>query len=78
MIRYQDERADRVDALRTRYLAGEFSATVFSASLHGVGGMTGEDIRHELGNYAPPAPGQAFEERRMEASRLWLKNYRNC
>jgi len=35
----------------------------------------GEDIRHELGAYAPPAPGQTFEERRLEAIHQWIRRY---
>mgnify|MGYP001606221063 CR=1 FL=1 len=75
MIRHQDERSERVEALKTRYLRNEISEAVFRASLHGVGGMTAEDIRHKLNEFAPPPREQTFEERRLEVSHKWLKDY---
>ena len=75
MIRHYAERIDRVEALRIRYLRNEITEAVYRASLHGVGGMSGEDIRHELGAYAPPPRAQTFEERRLEVSHNWLREY---
>lgn len=61
------ERQERVEARGAEYRAGAMTEAQFSAYLFAMR-YRGEDIRHELGNYAPPAPGQTFEERRLEAS----------
>ena len=76
MIRDYIERADRVEALTTRYLRNEISEAVFRASLHGVGGMTAEDIRLRLNDFTPAPPVPDFEERRQEASRIWLDKWK--
>lgn len=76
MIRHQNERTECVEALKVRYLRNEISEAVFRASLHGVGGMTAEDVQHTLNEFAPPKPlPRTFEERRMEVSRHWLNRY---
>jgi hypothetical protein len=69
------ERQERVEARGAEYRAGAMTEAMFSAYLFSMR-YRGHDITHELGNYAPPAPGQTFEERRLEASHLWLKEYR--
>ena len=66
------ERQERVEARGAEYRAGLMTEDQFRGYLFAMR-YRGHDITHELGNYAPPAPGQTFEERRMEASRQWLK-----
>ena len=68
------ERQERVEARGAEYRAGFMTADQFRAYLFGAR-YRGHDITHELGNYAPPAPEQTFEERRLEASHVWLRGY---
>lgn len=68
------ERQERVEARGTEYRAGLITEAHFSAYLFSMR-YRGQDIRHELGNYAPPARAQTFEERRLEASHMWLRGY---
>lgn len=75
MIRDQRERDDCIATLKIRYWTGEISEAVFTAGLHGAGGMCAEDIRHTL-NMLAREPKQTFEERRMEISSRWIKEYR--
>jgi hypothetical protein len=68
------ERQERVEARGAEYRAGLMTEAQFSAYLFGMR-YRGHDIRHELHNYAPPAPAQTFEERRLETSRIWMRRY---
>jgi hypothetical protein len=68
------ERQERVEARGAEYRAGLMTEAQFSAYLFGIK-YRGQDIRHELRNYAPPAPAQTFEELRLDVSRAWLRNY---
>jgi hypothetical protein len=68
------ERQERIEARGAEYRAGAMTEDQFRAYLFGMR-LRGQDITHELGNYFPPAPAQTFEERRMEASRLWIRSY---
>jgi hypothetical protein len=68
------ERQERIDARGAEYRAGCMSEDQFRAYLFGAR-QRGEDIRHTMNEFAPPAPGPTFEDARMEASRQWLKNY---
>lgn len=69
------ERQERVEARGAEYRAGAMTEAQFSAYLFSMR-YRGHDITHELGNYAPPAPGQTFDERRLEASHQWIRRYR--
>lgn len=68
------ERQERVEARGAEYRAGLMSEDQFRAYLFGMK-FRGEDLRLELGAWAPPAPAQTFEERRLEMSQRWLKRY---
>ena len=76
MIRDQRERDEQITALKVRYWCGDISEAVFTAGLHGAGGMCAEDIRHTMNDLARE-PKPTFEQRRMEASRDWMESYRN-
>lgn len=69
------ERQERVEARGAEYRAGAMTEDQFRAYLFGMR-YRGDDITHELGNYAPPAPPLSFEERRLEASHKWIRSYR--
>jgi hypothetical protein len=69
------ERQERVAARGAEYRAGAMTEAQFRAYLFSMR-YRGEDLRLELGAWAPPAPAQTFEERRLEVSRQWLKGYR--
>lgn len=78
MIRDYNDRQESVEALTVRYLNNEISESVFRASLHGVGGMTAEDIRLRMLDFPrPPAP-PTHEELREEASRKWLQSWKKA
>jgi hypothetical protein len=68
------ERQERIQARGGEYRAGLMSEELFRAYLFSMR-VRGEDIEHELGAYAPPQRAQSFEERRLEASHQWLKEY---
>ena len=68
------ERKERVETRGAEYRAGTMTEAQFRAYLFGMK-FRGEDIRIEMGAWAPPAPAQTFEERRLEASRQWLRRY---
>lgn len=70
------ERQERIAARGAEYRAGSMTEDQFRAYLFSMR-MRREDIRLEMGAWAPPAPKQTFEECRLEASRLWLKGYLN-
>lgn len=69
------ERQERIEARGAEYRAAAMTEDQFRAYLFGMR-VRGEDIRHELGAYAPPAPPTTFEEARLEASRQWVRSYR--
>ena len=71
MIRDAKERDECIAALKVRYWCGEISEAVFTAGLHGAGWMCSEDIRHTLNDLARE-PRPTFEQRRMEASKMWM------
>ena len=68
------ERQELIAARGAEYRAGSMTEAQFAAYLFGMA-LRGEDIRLTMGAYAPPAPKQTFEERRMEVSRHWLNRY---
>jgi hypothetical protein len=68
----QRDQEERIQARGQEYFAGEMSEAQFSAYLFGMK-LRGEDIRHKMREYAPPAPAQSFEEHRLDVSRQWLK-----
>lgn len=74
MLSWKD-RQERIEARGSEYRAGAMSEAQFSAYLFSMK-LRGEDIKHEIGTYAPPAPKQTFEERRLEVSHAWIKEYR--
>lgn len=69
------ERQERIEARGAEYRAGAMTEEQFRAYLFGMN-QRGEDIRHTMNEYAPPARGPTFEDRRLEASHKWLKGYR--
>ena len=70
------DRQDRIEARGDEYRAGAMTDEQFRAYLFGMR-QRGEDIRHTMNEYAPPAPGPTFEDRRLESSRQWMKSYVN-
>lgn len=70
------ERQERIAARGAEYRAGAMTEDQFRAYLFGMR-VRGEDIRFEMGSWAPPVPEQTFEECRLIASRQWLKGYLN-
>lgn len=72
----REERQKRVEARGAEYRAGVMSEEQFRAYLFSMN-RRGEDIRHTMNEFAPPRPPQTFEERRMEISRQWIKDYQN-
>lgn len=68
------ERQERIEARGAEYRAGMMTEAVFAGYLFSMR-LRGEDISHELGTYAPPAPKQTFEERRLEVSYQWIRSY---
>lgn len=73
MLSWRD-REERIAARGAEYRARQMTEAAFSAYLFSMH-LRGEDIRHKLNEFVPPAPPQTFEEKRMEESRLWLKEY---
>ena len=71
------ERQERVEARGAEYRAGLMTEQMFRAYLFSMR-YRGEDIRLELGAYAPPPRAQTFEERRLEVSHQWLREYLSC
>lgn len=69
------EREDLIEARGAEYRAGLMTDIQFRAYLFGMK-LRGEDIRHRLADFAPPAPAPSYEEQRMEASRQWMADYR--
>lgn len=72
MLSWKD-RQERIAARGSEYHAGAMTEEQFRAYLFSMR-LRGEDIRHELGTYAPTPP-QTFEERRMEISSRWIRSY---
>lgn len=68
------ERALRISANGEAYRAGAMTDDQFRAYLFAMR-YRGEDIRHTMLEYAPPAPAQTFEEYRLKVSRIWLDSY---
>jgi hypothetical protein len=68
------ERQERIAARGAEYRAGLMTEDQFRAYLFSMR-LRGEDIRYELGAYAPPPRAQTFEERRLEVSHNWLREY---
>lgn len=68
------ERQERIAARGAEYRAGSMTEDQFRAYLFSMR-VRGEDIRLEMGSWAPPVPQQTFEERRLEASSLWLRRH---
>lgn len=69
------ERQERIEARGAEYRAGAMSEEQFRAYLFSMR-YRGEDIRHKLNEFAPPAPSPTFEEHRLNLSHQWLKEYR--
>lgn len=68
------KREDRIAARGAEYRAGHITEAQFRAYLFGMN-VRGEDIRLTMGAWAPPPPRQSFEDRRMDVSRSWLRDY---
>lgn len=75
MLSWRD-REERIEARGAEYRAGQMTEAQFSAYLFSMR-LRGEDIAHKMREYARPAPTQTFEERRLEVSHQWMKDYRN-
>jgi hypothetical protein len=73
MLSWRD-RQERVQARGAEYQAGLMTEQMFRAYLFSMR-VRGEDIRLEMGFYAPPPRAQTFEERRLEVSHQWLREY---
>lgn len=73
MLNWKD-RQERVEARGVEYRAGLMTEIQFRGYLFAMR-YRGEDIRLELGAYAPPPRAQTFEERRLEVSHNWLREY---
>lgn len=76
MIGWQEQRLEKIEARGAEYRAGAMTEAQFSAYLFSMR-YRGEDLRHELGAYAPPPPPKTFEDHRLETSHKWLKGYLN-
>lgn len=68
------ERQERIEARGAEYRAGAMSEEQFRGYLFGMR-ERGEDVRHKLNEFAPPAPGPTFEECRLAASHKWVRSY---
>lgn len=68
------ERKELIEARGAEYRAGEMSEEMFRAYLFCMR-YRGEDLRLEMGAWAPPPPAKTFEEHRLVVSREWIKEY---
>lgn len=75
-MRTWQDREELVEARGAEYRAGAMTEDQFRAYLFAMR-YRGEDIRHRMNDFTPPPPAPDFEERRREASRLWLEGYHN-
>lgn len=71
------EQQERVEARGAEYRAGIMTEAQFSAYLFCMR-YRGTDITHELNNHAPPTPAQTRQERRLEVSHTWMREYLRC
>ena len=71
-MRTWSEREELVEARGAEYRAGEMTEDQFRAYLFAMR-YRGEDIRLRMNDFTPPPRAPDFEERRQEASRIWLQ-----
>jgi hypothetical protein len=68
------EHEELVEARGAEYRAGTMTDEQFRAYLFAMR-YRGEDIRHRMMDFAPAPTPMNFEERRLNASRDWLRSY---